>query len=178
MTDAVINPLAIVAGPPLFATPRNMYIRATGTTIGVEFDTDQAIQLSLVWQRTDPGADPGQAPLGGTVTDAAAATHHLLVTPASLAPGQAVLLTVQLASTDSTGLTFRPIVTQQKTIGARAAGRQAFGYNLSVPVRFHAFGGTPPAPAGGTGGQGGGTGNWNQYTWAQYNPKGTTYPTP
>ena len=161
--------MPLTAGPPLFTRPSNVYLRATGTSMGIEFDTDQAIQLSMVWQRTDPGADPGVAPVGGTVTDAAAATHHLLVTPASLAPGQLILMTVQVAATDSTGLTFRPMVAQQRTINTRMPAPVA---GRSVPVRWNTFGdGTRPAG-------GGGIGNWSSYTWAQYNPKGTTYPTP
>jgi len=161
----------IPMGPPKFITISNIYDADTATTFTITFDSDQAFIANVqYWAGSMPAAN-NQAPLG-TVIDAAATTHHVLtVTPAAGSGGKVFAFQINVDPTDVTGLTLRPYNGVTQLYGARPA-------SLSVPVRFYAFGGNPPAPSGGTGGQGGGTGNWNQYTWAQYNPKGTTYPTP
>lgn len=56
--------------------------------------------------------------------------------------------------------------------GFRVPESRTVARGNALPVRFNTYGdGTRPA-------SGGGIGNWSSYTWAQYNPKGTTYPTP
>jgi hypothetical protein len=170
MTETV-TPMAaqITSGPPAFATLREIYARPTATAVTLSFLTDQAVQCSVDWYPIDENIANS-----GTVTDAAATTSHTLTfTPGAGHNGKDYGFRIYLAATDVSGLTLRPYNGTIQLLGARAAGQTAFGSALSVPVRWNMFGGTPPAPAGG-----GGIGNWNQYAWAQYNPKGTTYPTP
>jgi hypothetical protein len=171
-----VTPLApqIVMGPPLFVTISDIRTVVTSTTFTVTFTTDQACQCAINWTADTDPPSVGGAPPTGIVNDAAATTSHsIVVTPAGGAGGKTYTFVIQLASTDSSGLQLRTRDGFVQLSGARAAGQTAFGYNLSVPVRFYRFGGTPPPAAGG-----GGIGNWNTYAWAQYNAKGTTYPTP
>jgi len=170
----MVDPQAaqIVMGPPKFVTISTVLFRATGTTFTLEFDTDQLVQLTLNWTRMDPPADPGTGGVSGSATDPAATLHHVLTATGGLSPGQLLMLTLNLAATDVSGLLLRPYVTQQRTGNVRMPAPVA---GRSVPVRFYQFGGTPPPPAGG--GTPPAAGNWNTYIWAQYNPKGTAFPT-
>lgn len=160
----------IVMGPPNFATVSNVVVSSTNQAFTVTFLTDQPCICNIQWWSLD---DPSITTVT-TIVDAGATTRHTFTT-ANMGAGHAgkhMAFQINMDPTDTSGLYIRPYVGTIQLIGARA------GTTLAVPVRFYAFGGNPPAPAGGTGGQGGGTGNWNQYTWAQYNPKGTNYPTP
>jgi len=166
---------ALAAGPPLFVTVSNLRVNPSASAFVVTFDSDQAFQAAVNWTADTDAPSPGGGPLTGIANEAGPTTRHsITVAPAQAAAGKTYTFYIQLAAADSSGLLIRPYALDGfvQLVGARAAANQ------TVPVRFYAFGGTPPAPAGGTGGQGGGTGNWNQYTWAQYNPKRTTYPTP
>jgi len=165
--------MPIVMGPPSFATIRDIVDSDTATTFTISFNSDQAFIARVTYwagAMTYVGASLGNA------IDAAATTRHsITITPPAGSAGKVFAFEITVDATDVSGLTLRPYQGVTQLAGARVPGSQM---GASVPVRWNAFGGTPPAPAGGTGGQGGGTGNWNQYTWAQYNPKGTTYPTP
>ena len=163
--------MPIVMGPPNFLTVSNIYDGTTSTVINLVFDTDQPCIC-----RVDAyaGSVPLVGPSVGNAKDASAVTHHVIpVTPSPSVPGGIFAWNVTLDATDVSGLNFRPFNGVAQLGGARGAGQTAFGYNLSVPVRFFMYGdGSRPA--------GGGANkiNWSSYTWAQWNPKGTTYPTP
>jgi hypothetical protein len=129
--------------------------------------TDSYCMLSVDWERTNPPANPGQAALSGTVTDAGPLINHTLVIPeGSLAQqprqqiAQEVRYTIRLADADTSGRELRPYIGTLKL-------RQT-PWNF-VPVRFYEFGGNPPPPPGGD------EGFWNTYAWAQYNPNGQPF---
>jgi len=163
---------SIVMGPPGFASISNVQVIPTATNFVVKWLTDQAVQSDVVWTAITDAAPPGQGPYTGTVAEAGPFTQHsVTVTPSPAAGGHQYAFRITLDNADSSGLTQRDYVGTVQLLGARTPTTKLAP---SVPVRFYQFGGTPPPGAGG-----GPTGsNWNTYTWAQYNPKGTTYPTP
>jgi hypothetical protein len=164
--------MPIVMGPPLFVTLSNVKATPTATGFTLTFNSDQAFKAAAAYSPIDENISNS-----GSISDAAATTiHSIAINVGTGHGGRNYAYVITVDPTDVSGLTLRPYNGSIRLLGGRSG--TAFGYNLSVPVRFYAFGGTPPAPSGGTGGQGGGTGNWNQYIWPQYNPKGTTYPTP
>ena len=157
-------------GPPSFLTLTNIYVSNAPTAFTITFDSDQAFIANIqVWPGSIPGQN-AQAPLV-TVVDAAATTHHVLTATIGVGhAGQVYAFQINVDPSDVTGLTLRPYNGVAQLSGARVPGSQM---GASVPVRFFMYGdGTRPA--------GGGPNkiNWSSYTWAQWNPKGTTYPTP
>ena len=166
MTESPVQLAAPAAGTAYgipYITLSNIIDSDTTTAFTITFDTDAACICNITaW----PGSSPGVGTMLGPILDASARTHHVLtITPAAGNAGQVFSFSINLDPTDTTGLTFRSYV------GVTQLVRRA---TPDVPVRFYAFGGTPPPGAGGTpGGY-----NWNTYVWAQYNPKGTTFPTP
>lgn len=167
MTDTpVVDPLALVSGVPVFATIRDVKATPNPTGFVVTATTDVPILLQLdYWSQNDPSIPSG---VGGTAPAESGATtqHSFVVGLGTGHTGYWFGFNFRLDSNDVSGYLWRPYQGLVQISGARVAR------GLSVPVRFYQFGGTPPAPAGGAGG------NWNQYTWAQWNSKGTTYPTP
>lgn len=164
----------IVSGPPNFVTVSNVLPSSTNQAFTVRFTTDQAVICNIQWWSLD---DPSITTIT-TIVDAGATTTHVFTT-ANMGAGHAgkhFAFQINIDPTDTSGLTLRPYIGTVQLIGARA------GTPLAVPVRFYMFGGTPPAPpsGGGTGSPPAGpaAGNWNQYTWAQYNPKGSVFPAP
>lgn len=158
----------IPMGPPAFLTVSNVAplpLSPLGQRLTVYFDSDQSFISNVAWYSPDD-----QTIVPGQVTEAGANAkgHAPVIDLGTPHPGKHVIFTITVDPTDTSGLTLRPYVGVYDMPGAR------IGTALAVPVRFYAFGGTPPPGA-----HGGPTGsNWNTYTWAQYNPKGTTYPTP
>ena len=165
--------MPIVMGPPSFVTIRDVVDSDSATTFTISFNSDQAF-IARVTYWAGPMTYVG-ASLGNAIDAAATTRHSITLTPPAGSGGKVFAFEISVDATDTSGLSLRPYQGVTQLYGARVPGSQM---GASVPVRWNASGGTPPAPAGGTGGQGGGTGNWNQYAWAQYNPKGTTYPTP
>lgn len=160
------QPLApqIVAGPPGFLTISTVQVANTPTGFQVTFDTDQACEIQMAWWPTQfPNTGPG---VSGGPSDSSPVTHHVLgVNIGTSAAGQSYQFVLQLAAGDVSGLLLRPY---QGTALVQAKFNRT---TPAVPVRFYNFGGTPPPPAGG-----GGQGNWSTYAWAQWNPKGTSFP--
>jgi|SRR5215831_4802260 len=146
---------------------------AAGDTVVFWVDTgDSSVQLNFrIWDVTNPSVSAS-----GTEASAKSGRRNFsyALAPLTSTP-QGKTMGYEITSTTAPPPTLRPYQGVVRIPGARTVAKLN-----AVPVRWNSFGGTPPAPAGGTGGQGatGATGNWNQYTWAQYNPKGTTYPTP
>jgi hypothetical protein len=173
--------MPIVMGPPAFVTLSNIRTIPSSTGWTITFDTDQPVLMAMdYWSQNDPSL---QNPWAGSVLEGVLTTHHSIATaalPAGKHVGYVFGYSLRLDANDVSGLTLRPQQGLVQLLGARAPGQTAFGNALSVPVRFYQFGGTPPPGPGGTqpGGGGPNIGNWSTYTWAQYNPKGTTYPTP
>lgn len=161
----------LVAGPSGFVTLSDVNAGSSpnGASLVFTFNTDQAVQLSvsLVDARF-----PGSPPIVSNEAGAAQGRRTLTVPLTGMA-GQVVNFTIS-------SLTPPPPTLRPYTGSVRIAGSRGGTANPPVPIRFYMFGGTPPPPAGGgplppaPGNQG----NWNSYAWAQYNPKGTTYPTP
>jgi hypothetical protein len=163
---------AIVSGPTPqpYITVSNVVVAPGNTTFTVSFDTDVACMMELDWwSQNDPSMTASYAENEGVTR-----THHTMTTSkAATRPGFTYGWSLRLDTNDTSGYLYRALIQGvAQCTGARAAASQ------TVPVRFYAFGGNGSPPPGGTGGQGGGTGNWSTYTWAQYNPKRTTYPTP
>ena len=163
---------SIVMGPAAFTTPSNIVTSPQPTTFTVAFDTDQLCLCQIAVTQVDPPPMPGTAPVFSTVVDAAPTYHHVLVyTPTT--PSFMYGIVIELAPADTSGLFMRQYVTQFRADYVRISNPAR-----SVPVRFYKFGGTPPPGPGGSLGPGAGPniGNWNTYSWAQYNPSGRPYP--
>jgi|SRR5215472_1313768 len=177
MTMPVVQ-AALVAGPPLYVTVSNIRTNPSASAFTVTFDSDQAFQAAIQWIADTDAPSPGGGPLTGIVNEGGATLHHsIVVAPSQAAGGKVYIFYIQLASTDSSGLILRPYALDG---AVQLIGSRTVGNGQALPVRFYQFGGTPPPGAGGTqpGGGGPNIGNWSTYTWAQYNPKRTTYPTP
>lgn len=161
MTESPVQQ-AIVMGPPLFVTLSNIYDADTTTTFTITFDTDQPVICNVTaWAGSSPNVGTPLTP----VVDASARTHHVItVTPPAGNAGNVFAFQIALDSTDTSGFTLRPY------IGVTQLARRA---TPDVPARFYMYG-DGSRPAGG----GANKMNWSSYTWAQYNSKGTTYPTP
>jgi len=139
---------------------------ASGGAFTVTFDTVSVCRIT-----TSPTNS-------GTVTDSSAVTRHTLTVTFSDArnAGQNFGFRIRLDTSDTSALTFRSYTGSLRLNGSRTTGK-----GNAVPVRWNMFGdGTRPANGGGTGPllNGPNSGNWSSYTWAQYNPKGTTFPAP
>jgi len=159
-------PPQIVMGPSAFVTLSNVAAapNAAGDTVVFTVETDQAVQLRFtVWDAQNPsvtaGGQEGSAILGRR-------TFSYALSPLT-ASAQGKVMGYEITSLTTPPPTLRPF---QGTVRIGAA--RTVAKNNAVPVRWNMFGdGTRPAG-------GGGIGNWSSYTWAQYNPKMTTYPTP
>jgi len=159
-------PLAIVAGPAGFVTLSNVIAtpNAAGTVVTFSVTTDQSVQLNFrIWDTQNPSVSAGG-------TEAAAAvgtrTFQYTLSPVSANP-QGKVMGFEITSVTAPPPTLRPYQGTVRISAARTVANQK-----AVPVRWNMFGdGTRPAG-------GAGIGNWSSYTWAQYNPKMTTYPTP
>lgn len=168
-------PLAIVAGPAGFVTLSNVIAtpNAAGTVVTFTVTTDQSVQLNFrIWDAMNPSVSAS-----GTEAAAAVGTRTFAYTlsPVSANP-QGRVMGYEITSVTAPPPTLRPY---QGTIRIPAARTTTNG--KAVPVRWNMFGdGTRPQWGGGTTNRGDGpaAGNWSSYTWAQYNPKGTTFPTP
>ena len=157
----------IISGPAGFITLSNVRFTATNNSFTVLFDTDQPVLMAMdFWSQNDPSLP---APLAGSVLEGVLRTAHVIASgalPAGNHAGYVFGFSLRLDANDVSGTTLRSYQGYVQLPGARVQR------NLALPVRWNTFGdGTRP-----TGG--GGIGNWSSYTWAQYNPKGTTYPTP
>jgi hypothetical protein len=142
----------------------------------VTFDTDVTCLIQMdYWSHNDPSIPAG---IAGVVTETAT-MRHTFTTPALPAgdhTGKYFGFSLRLDANDVSGYQMRSQQGMVRLIGARSVAKLN-----AVPVRWNTFGdGTRPANGGGTTnlGQGPAAGNWSSYTWAQYNPKGTTFPTP
>lgn len=159
---------ALISGPPRFATISNVRAVPTNNGFTVYATTDVAIQLQLdYWSQNDPSIPPGVA--GTAPAEAGPLTQHVFVVTlpgGNNRSGFVYGYNFRQDSNDTSGFQWRGFQGTIQTTGARSTRGQ------TLPVRWNMFGdGTRPAG-------GGGIGNWSSYTWAQYNPKGTTYPTP
>jgi hypothetical protein len=158
--------MPIVMGPPAFITLSNIRTSSTNNTFTVVFDTDQPVLMAMdYWSYNDPTFTTP-----GSVLEGVLGTHHTISTGA-IAPvvnraGKVFGFSLRLDAADVSGKTLRSQQAFVQLVGARLqAGQQ-------LPVRFNMYGdGTRPAG-------GGGNGNWSSYTWAQWNPKMTAFPTP
>jgi len=158
--------MPIVAGPSLFVTLSNVIAtpNAAGTVVTFSVTTDQSVQLNFrIWDAQTPSVSAS-----GTEAAAAAGTRTFAYTlsPVSANP-QGKVMGFEITSVTAPPPTLRPYQGTVRIPAARTVANQK-----AVPVRHNMFGdGTRPSG-------GGGVGNWSSYTWAQYNPKMTTYPTP
>lgn len=168
--------MPIVMGPPAFITISNIKATPAANAFTVTFDTDIACLIQMdYWSHNDPSIPAGVA---GTVTETAT-MRHTFTTPALPAgdhTGKYFGFGLRLDSNDVSGSQMRGQQGWIRLIGARTVAK-----NNAVPVRWNTFGdGTRPPNGGGTTslGQGPAAGNWSSYTWTQYAPKGTAFPTP
>ena len=158
-------------------------IKATPTSTGftVTCDTDVPVLLAMdYWAQNDPSLP---APLAGSILEGVLRQQHSMTTnalPAGDHTGRVFGFSLRLDSNDVSGKTLRSYQGFVQLLGARTVAKLN-----AVPVRFNQYGdGTRPANGGATSQAGPtgtylvGGGNWSSYTWAQYNPKLTTYPTP
>jgi len=145
----------------------NFSSTASGNGFTVTCETDQACILSMDYYPQD-GRLSSAPSNNGTVTDSGALLKHTFTVTFSDArnAGQFIGFRIRSDVTDTSGLTLRPYIGSVRLAGSRTTGK-----GTATPVKFFAFGGAPPAPAGG--GTGTSAGSWNQYTWSQWNPKGT-----
>lgn len=165
-TQAVpVAEISLVAGVPKFLTLSEIYAVPGIDMFEVTCLTDGNCTLMLSWERTNPPANPGEFPVRGTVSDVGPTMRHRLAVPddtIAVSPRQGtpqeVRYEISLDPTDSSGRTLRPY------IGTLKLRQTPTNF---VPVKFYEFGGTPPPTPGGD------EGDWNTYTWAQYNPNGT-----
>lgn len=176
MTQPVQQASQIVMGPPVFASIRDVLPSSTPTTFTVRATTDYPIQLQMDWWSQN---DPSVITAGTAPVEAGPTTQHsfTVTLPAGNHAGYVFGFNFRQDSNDTSGFQWRPFQGTVQIVGSRASRNQ------TVPVRFYQFGGTPPPGAGGSappgpGSNGPNIGNWSTYTWAQYNPKLTTYPTP
>lgn len=157
----------IVMGPPAFITLSNIRTIPVNNGFTLVFDTDQPVLMAMdFWSHDDPSL---QSPWAGSVLEGQLVTHHSINTgalPVGNHAGYYFGYSLRLDANDVSGKVLRSQQGMVQLPGARAQR------NLSVPVRWNMFGDGSRPPGGG------GIGNWSSYTWAQYNPKGTTYPTP
>jgi len=151
--------------PEVFATLRDVSPAGTAsTTATVRVTTDIAVKLKLAWYPlTEP---PGIAGGSGTFTESSptAGTRTISISLGAGHQGDVFGFDITAPDAPGTAPSLRPYSGVFQMLGSRVAPN-------AVPVRFFGFGGAPPAPAGG--GTGANAGSWNQYTWAQWNPKGT-----
>lgn len=159
-----------IQGLPFFIRLSDIYPVPGVDMFEVTAITDYNCMLRLSWERTNPPANPGGAPLRGTVEDVGPLIRHRLAVPSGTIvqnptnpSPQEVRFTIDLSPSDSSGRNLRPYIGTLKL-------RQT-PHNF-VPVRFYQFGGDPPPPSGGDGG------DWNTYAWAQYNPSGQPFSFP
>jgi hypothetical protein len=170
----MVDPLAIVAGPSSFVT---LYVvsvapNAAGDTVVFTVETDQAVRLSVVMKRN--GATTSQV-----VNEAGAASGRRTITFAITTLGGPVVgehLLWEISSLTAPPPTLRTV----QNGSVRMPNARTTTNGKAVPVRWNQFGdGTRPTNGGGNPARSmEGSGNWSSYTWTQYNPKGTTYPTP
>ena len=161
--------MPIVAGPPGFITLSNLIVGNDASSIYARCDTDGPIRLTYrMWREKDPS-------VVYTETESAAAVgkRYQTLPRASLGAmdfsGEIVF--VEISATIPPNPVGTPILRSQ--VGScRVTGARTTTNGKAVPVRWNTFGDGTRPPGGG------GVGNWSSYTWAQYNPKGTTYPTP
>jgi len=137
---------------------------AAGDTLVFWVDTgDSSVQLRFtVWDAANPGVTAN-----GTEASAKSGRRSFTyaLSPLSATP-QGRTVGYEITSVTTPPPTLRPQQGWVRMPGARTVAKLN-----AVPVKFFAFGGAPPAPAGG--GSGANAGSWNQYTWSQWNPKGT-----
>jgi len=153
-----------IQGLPQFIRLSDIYPVPGTDMFEVTCITDYYCMLMLSWERTNPPANPGGAPLTGTVEDIGPQINHRLTVPAGAIAqqprqqiAQEVRFEISLSPSDTSYRELRPY------IGTLKLRQQPWNF---VPVKFYEFGGTPPPPAGGD------EGDWNTYAWAQYNPNG------
>lgn len=149
-----------------YITLSNVVATPTANSFTVTFDTDIPCKMAMDWwSHNDPSIVASSSVLEGTTV-----TRHSITTgamPAGDHTGKYFGFSLRLDATDVSGKTLRSYQGFVRLIGARTTAKLN-----AVPVRFNNYGdGTRPAG-------GAGVGNWSSYTWAQYNPKNTTYPTP
>lgn len=162
-------------GSPIIRTIAVAPAVPTSTQATITYSTDIAGKGTFTWwpagtQRPpDPvstSADTGQVIEGTNVTS------HSQAAAAGLVPGRQYNYDLKVTDTGGTntsrtasGTFFMP--------GARAAIPPPNGPQ-AVTTRFYNYGSSGTPPAGG--GSGTLAGNWSTYTWAQYNPKNTSFP--
>jgi hypothetical protein len=164
-----------LAGPPPEITLSDIQLQASTTFPKLTYQLSQNIDISCRWNTLDTNAPSVAA--SGTALDNAGTVgqRSMTLNVGSGKEGLTIWYELYCASIPA-GKIFRPLQGTFRMPKSRTsvAGR-------SVPVRWNTFGdGTRPVDGGGTGAlkNGPNAGNWSSYTWAQYNPKGTTFPTP
>lgn len=166
-------PPQIISGPPAFITLSNIRTVPTSNSFTITFETDQPVLMAMdLWSHNDPSIGSMASILEGVLR-----TNHTIATgalPAGNHAGYYIGYSLRLDANDVSGKTLRSQQGFVQLIGARNQTGKA------VPVRWNQFGDAtrPPNGGGNPARSMEGSGNWNSYTWAQYNPKGTTYPTP
>jgi hypothetical protein len=169
-------PLAIVT--PLttstFISMSNIVATPTNNSFTVTFDTDIPCLMAMdFWGHNDPSL---QAPLAGSILEGVLRMRHSIASgalPAGNHAGYYFGYSLRLDANDVSGGKLRSQQGFVRLTGARVQR------GLALPVRWNQFGdGTRPPNGGGSGPRLEGSGNWSSYTWAQYNPKMTTYPAP
>lgn len=158
-----------------WVTIRDVQVIPTATSFTVKFFTDFPCLMAMDWwSQNDPSITSASSVLEGV-----ARTQHTISTgafPAGDHTGKTFGFSLRMDANDTSGLGIRPYQGTVQLLGARTVAKQN-----ALPVRWNTFGdGTRPVDGGGTGPlkNGPAAGNWSSYTWTQYNPKQTTFPTP
>lgn len=165
----------IQSGPASFITLSNVSPVPGTNSFTVTFDTDQPVLMAMdFWSQNDPSITNA-----GSVLEGVLRTHHVIASgalPAGDHTGKFFGFSLRLDANDVQGKTLRSQQGMVQLIGARTTVK-----GNALPVRWNTFGDGTRPPNGGAVAQGPylvGGGNWSSYKWAQYNPKGTTYPAP
>ena len=172
-----VNPLAIATPitTSTYITISNVVATPAANSFQVTFDTDIPCLMAMdYWAHNDPSLPQ---PLAGSNLEGVLRTRHTISSgalPAGNHTGYYFGFSLRLDANDVSGGKLRSYQGHVRLIGARSVAKLN-----AVPVRWNTFGdGTRPPNGGGSGPRLEGSGNWSSYTWAQYNPKGTTYPAP
>lgn len=133
-----------------FAQISNVGFSSTTQAFSLTFQTDVLVVTRVDWRALSEAPNPGSAPAGGSSFDPGPRLQHSFTFNLGAGhEGQTYQFGISLDSSDVTGRAIRPYI---GTVSLRS-GR------TPLPVEFHGFTVTPPVL---------------NYTWAQYNPNGTT----
>ena len=166
------------AGPAAFITLRDITFANDATNIYIRCTTDQATRLTFrMWRTNNPLVVYSETETPTAILGMRYQTLARSNLGAMDFSGETVMIEIlTTVPPNPVGSAYlRPYSGSLRITGARSVAK-----GNAVPVRWNQFGdGTRPPNGGGNPARNmEGSGNWSSYTWAQYNPKMTTYPAP